>query len=86
MRIPCHAGAAEVKAALDPRITLSAPLEPRPAPAAAAKTSRGAISLIKAADGRILQLEADVRRREGELAALNTQLAQAQVGGTAVRR
>lgn len=42
-------------------------------------TSRGAISLIKAADSRILQLEADVRRREGELAQLNDQLAQAQV-------
>lgn len=63
-----------------PRITISAPLEPRPAPAAAAKTSRGAVSLIKAADSRILQLEGDVRRREGELEVLNGQLAQAQVG------
>ncbi|KAI7844734.1 hypothetical protein COHA_001619 [Chlorella ohadii] len=72
------ADAAEVKAALAPRMTITAPLELRPAPAAAAKTSRGAISLIKAADSRILQLEADVRRREGELAELNGRLAQAQ--------
>jgi len=52
-----------------------------PAPAAAAKTSRGAIPILKAADSRILRLEADVRRREGELAELNGRLAQAQVRG-----
>lgn len=74
------ADAADVKAALAPRMTITAPLEPCPAPAAAAKTSRGAISLIKAADSRILQLEADVRRREGELAELSGRLGQAQVG------
>ncbi|PRW50911.1 basal body [Chlorella sorokiniana] len=74
-----HGGdAVAVKAALAPRMTITAPLEPRPSPAAAAKTSRGAISLIKAADSRILQLEADVRRREGELSELSGRLAQAQ--------
>lgn len=68
-----------VALALAPRITLTAPLEPRPAPVAAARTSRGAISLIKAADSRILALEADVRRREGEAGTLQAQLAQAKV-------
>lgn len=77
---PTCAGEAEVAAALAPRMTATAPLEPKPAPAAAQRTSRGAISLIKAADGRILALEGDVRRREAEAAALQAQLVQAQVG------
>lgn len=62
-------------------MTASAPLEPRPAPAAAARTSFGAVSLIKAADSRILALEGELRRREGELAAASQQLAAAQASG-----
>lgn len=53
--------------------------ECKPAPAAQARTSRGAISLIKAADQRILALEADLKRREGELQGLEQQLQRAQV-------
>lgn len=70
---------ANLCAALGPKLTATAPLEPRPAPAAQARTSRGAISLIKAADARILALEAELRRREAEGAALSAQLQQAQV-------
>lgn len=53
--------------------------ECKPAPAAQARTSRGGISLIKAADQRILALEADLKRREGELQGLEQQLQRAQV-------
>lgn len=60
-------------------MTATAPMEPKPAPAAQARTSRGAISLIKAADGRILALEAELRRRESEMATLGAQLQQAKV-------
>jgi hypothetical protein len=71
---------AELQAAYS-SITLSTPVQPRPAPAAAPKTSRGAISLIKAADSRILALEAEGRRRDAELDAVLEQLQQAKVGG-----
>ena len=69
----------QLQAALQPRMTATAPLVPQPAPAAQARTSRGAISLIKAADARILSLEAEARRREAEAAGLATRLQQAQV-------
>lgn len=79
---PCSGATddAELQAALGPKLTATAPLEPRPAPAAQARTSRGAVSLIKAADARILALEAELRRREAEGAAQAEQLRQAQVG------
>ncbi|GAB4818323.1 hypothetical protein N2152v2_005369 [Parachlorella kessleri] len=55
-------------------------LECKPSPAAQAKTSRGAISLIKAADQRILALESDLKRREAQLQGLEAQLTKAQAG------
>lgn len=61
------------------RCAAAAAADPKPAPAATAKTSRGAISLIKAADHRILALEAELKRREGQLAELEQQLGAAQV-------
>ena len=74
-------GEAELQAAaLQPRMSLSRPLEPKPSPAAAARTSQGALSLIKAADGRIQALEEELRRRDGELQGLAGQLQAAQVG------
>lgn len=80
---PSPADELELKAAYS-SFSMTAPLEPRPAPAAAAKTSRGAISLIKAADSRILALEAEVRRREEAQQALGAQVQQAKVGAAHV--
>lgn len=62
-------------------MNLSLPVQQQPAPSAAAKTSRGAVSLIKAADSRILALEDEMRRQEAEREAVQEQLRQAQVGG-----
>lgn len=59
-------------------MTCSAPLQPRPSPAAAAKASRGAISLLKAADARVLSLESELRQRDCELEAAREALALAQ--------
>ncbi|KAL4853675.1 Centrosomal protein [Chlorella vulgaris] len=58
----------------------TAPLEPRPAPAALAKTSRGGISLLRVADTRIASLEAAVRRQDAEAQDLQEKLQQAQDG------
>lgn len=62
-------GALAVGKAAFSRMAISRPLEPKPSPAAQAKTSKGALSLIKAADSRVLALEAELRRSEGELQA-----------------